>query len=62
MSYSSTPGNIIARYRILYRQVSEYRAGKEKVFGFLVGQIMKATQGKADPQMVNEILRKKLQS
>ncbi len=42
------------------QQVSEYRAGKEKVFGFLVGQIMKATRGKANPQMVNEILRKKL--
>ncbi len=42
-------------------QVEEYRAGKEKVFGFLVGQVMKATRGKANPQMVNEILRGKLQ-
>ncbi len=42
-------------------QVAEYRAGKEKVFGFLVGQVMKATRGKANPQMVNEILRSKLQ-
>jgi aspartyl-tRNA(Asn)/glutamyl-tRNA(Gln) amidotransferase subunit B len=42
------------------QQVSSYRAGNEKVFGFLVGQTMKATQGKANPQMVNEILRKKL--
>lgn len=42
------------------QQVSDYRAGKEKVFGFLVGQIMKATQGKANPQMVNEILHKRL--
>ncbi|MBI2210623.1 MAG: Asp-tRNA(Asn)/Glu-tRNA(Gln) amidotransferase subunit GatB [Deltaproteobacteria bacterium] len=42
------------------KQVSDYRGGNEKVFGFLVGQIMKATQGKANPQMVNEILRKKL--
>ena len=42
-------------------QVEEYRAGKEKVFGFLVGQVMKATRGKANPQMVNEILRSKLQ-
>lgn len=41
-------------------QVTEFRAGKEKVFGFLVGQVMKATQGKANPQKVNEILRKKL--
>ncbi len=42
--------------------VSDYRAGNEKIFGFLVGQVMKATQGKASPQIVNEILRKKLQS
>ena len=42
------------------QQVSDYRSGKEKVFGFLVGQVMKATQGKANPQMVNEILKQKL--
>ena len=36
--------------------------GNEKVFGFFVGQIMKATQGKANPQKVNEILREKLRS
>jgi aspartyl-tRNA(Asn)/glutamyl-tRNA(Gln) amidotransferase subunit B len=41
-------------------QVEEFRAGKDKVIGFLVGQIMKATQGKANPKMVNEILRKQL--
>jgi aspartyl-tRNA(Asn)/glutamyl-tRNA(Gln) amidotransferase subunit B len=43
------------------QQVSQYRSGNEKVFGFLVGQVMKATQGKASPQMVNEMLRKKLE-
>ncbi len=43
-------------------QVAEYRAGREKVFGFLVGQVMKATRGKANPPMVNEILRRRLQS
>ncbi len=43
-------------------QVEEYLSGKEKVMGFLVGQIMKATKGKASPQMVNEILRSKLSS
>jgi aspartyl-tRNA(Asn)/glutamyl-tRNA(Gln) amidotransferase subunit B len=43
------------------QQVSDYRSGKEKVLGFLVGQIMKATKGKANPQIVNEILKKKLQ-
>ena len=43
-------------------QVEQYRAGKEKVFGFFVGQIMKMSQGKANPQQVNELLRKKLKS
>jgi aspartyl-tRNA(Asn)/glutamyl-tRNA(Gln) amidotransferase subunit B len=41
-------------------QVAEYRGGKEKVFGFFVGQVMKATQGKANPQLVNELLKKML--
>jgi aspartyl-tRNA(Asn)/glutamyl-tRNA(Gln) amidotransferase subunit B len=41
-------------------QVIQYRDGKEKVFGFLVGQIMKETKGKANPQQVNELLKKKL--
>jgi len=41
-------------------QVEQYRRGKEKVFGFFVGQTMKATQGKANPQQVNEILKAKL--
>ena len=38
-------------------KVAEYRAGKEKLFGFFVGQVMKATQGKANPQQVNDLLR-----
>jgi len=41
-------------------QVEQYRGGNEKVLGWFVGQVMKATQGKANPQAVNEILRKKL--
>jgi len=41
-------------------QVEEFRAGKEKVIGFLVGQVMQATRGKANPKMVNEILRRQL--
>lgn len=41
-------------------QVAEYRGGKEKVFGFFVGQAMKATQGKANPAQLNELLRKLL--
>jgi aspartyl-tRNA(Asn)/glutamyl-tRNA(Gln) amidotransferase subunit B len=40
--------------------VDEFRAGKEKAFNALVGQVMKASQGKANPQQVNELLRKKL--
>lgn len=41
-------------------QVEEYRSGKERVFGFLVGQVMKASKGQANPQQLNEILLKKL--
>jgi len=41
-------------------QVADYRAGKQKVFGFFVGQTMKATQGKANPTLVNALLRKLL--
>jgi aspartyl-tRNA(Asn)/glutamyl-tRNA(Gln) amidotransferase subunit B len=42
------------------KQVAQFQSGNEKVFGFFVGQIMRATQGKANPQKVNEILRKSL--
>jgi aspartyl-tRNA(Asn)/glutamyl-tRNA(Gln) amidotransferase subunit B len=42
------------------KQVEDYRAGKEKAFNSLVGQVMKATQGKANPAQVNEILKRKL--
>ncbi len=38
----------------------EYKSGKEKLFGFFVGQVMKVSGGKANPQLVNEILKKKL--
>ncbi|MEZ5538257.1 MAG: Asp-tRNA(Asn)/Glu-tRNA(Gln) amidotransferase subunit GatB [Thiolinea sp.] len=41
-------------------QVEEYRSGKEKVFGFFVGQTMRASKGKADPALVNELLKEKL--
>jgi aspartyl-tRNA(Asn)/glutamyl-tRNA(Gln) amidotransferase subunit B len=41
-------------------QVAQYRAGKEKVFGFFVGQVMKATQGKANPKLINDLLKKML--
>ena len=42
-------------------QVETYRGGKEGVLGFLVGQVMRETQGKADPKVVNQLLREKLQ-
>jgi len=41
-------------------QVAQYRSGKEKVIGFFVGNVMKATQGKANPSAVNDLLKKKL--
>jgi aspartyl-tRNA(Asn)/glutamyl-tRNA(Gln) amidotransferase subunit B len=43
-------------------KVAEYRAGRDKLFGFFVGQVMKAMSGKANPKVINEVLRKKLQS
>ena len=42
------------------RQLEQYRAGKEALFGFFVGQVMKASKGKANPKVVNELLKKKL--
>ena len=41
-------------------KVKEYKSGKEKLFGFFVGQVMKVSGGKANPQLVNDILKKKL--
>ena len=41
-------------------QLADYRSGKDKLFGFFVGQVMKATGGKANPAQVNELLRKML--
>jgi len=41
-------------------QCAEYRSGKDKLFGFFVGQVMKESKGKANPNQVNELLRKKL--
>jgi len=41
-------------------QLAEYRAGKEKLFAFFVGQVMKITRGKANPQLVNDLLKKML--
>ncbi len=41
-------------------QLEQYRSGKEKLFGFFVGQTMKRTAGKANPALLNELLKKKL--
>jgi len=41
-------------------KVAEYRAGRDKLYGYFVGQIMRATQGKANPALVNQFLKKKL--
>lgn len=44
------------------KEVERYRAGDEKLLGFFVGRVMKLTKGKANPQMVNELLKKRLSS
>ena len=43
-------------------KAAEYRAGRTKLLGFFVGQVMKATGGKANPKVVNELLRSKLEA
>jgi aspartyl-tRNA(Asn)/glutamyl-tRNA(Gln) amidotransferase subunit B len=45
---------------LLHDRVRSYHAVKEKVLGFFVGEVMKKTQGKANPKLVNEILKEKL--
>ena len=42
------------------KQVMQYKSGKEKIFGYFVGQVMQITKGKANPQQVNELLKNKL--
>jgi len=44
------------------KSVEDYRAGKKKAIGYLVGQVMKETRGKANPQLVNKLLKEKLES
>jgi len=43
------------------KQVEQYRAGKKTMAGFFVGQVMKASNGQANPQLVNDLLTKKLE-
>ncbi|MCX4275118.1 MAG: hypothetical protein OSJ27_04960 [Candidatus Gastranaerophilales bacterium] len=42
-------------------QVAAYKGGRDKLFGFFVGQIMKETKGRANPQLLNELLKKELE-
>ena len=42
------------------QSIEDFRAGKDKAFGFLVGQVMKLSRGKASPQLVNDLLNSKL--
>ncbi|MBA4373368.1 MAG: hypothetical protein C0402_10980 [Thermodesulfovibrio sp.] len=51
--------DILARSQ---KELERYRAGDEKLLSFFVGQVMKVTKGKANPQMLNELLKKKLSS
>ena len=44
------------------QSVADFKAGKEKAFAYLVGQVMKLTRGKASPQLVNDLLREKMKS
>jgi len=48
---------IIAKHQ---NEAERFKAGEEKLLGFFVGQVMKATKGKANPQMLNDLLKKKL--
>ena len=50
------------RLNSIEEAVEDFKAGKKKAVGALVGQIMKATKGKANPKVINELLNKKLAS
>lgn len=56
-SILSTVDGVIARFP---RETADFRAGKEKLLGFFVGQVMKETKGKANPKLLNELLLKRL--
>jgi aspartyl-tRNA(Asn)/glutamyl-tRNA(Gln) amidotransferase subunit B len=58
-SIISTIDAVIARFP---KELEEFRAGKEKLLGFFVGQVMKETKGKANPNLLNELLLKKLKA
>ena len=58
-STSSCVSSVLAKPETAQAQ-ADYRAGQEKVLGFLVGQVMKESRGQANPAVVQEILRQKL--
>ena len=60
LHYARTRAHWLERFEANADKVEQYKAGKEALFGFFVGQTMKAMAGKANPQMVNERLRAKL--
>ena len=64
LSVMSDEGEILAIIKKVIEanpsQVEAYRGGKDKLFGFFVGQIMKETKGRANPQILNELLKKEL--
>jgi aspartyl-tRNA(Asn)/glutamyl-tRNA(Gln) amidotransferase subunit B len=55
-----SPRHAIRSSRSEPAKLAEYRAGRDKLFGFFVGQVMKAMGGKANPKVINDILKQKL--
>ncbi|HET9028803.1 MAG TPA: Asp-tRNA(Asn)/Glu-tRNA(Gln) amidotransferase subunit GatB [Candidatus Aquilonibacter sp.] len=66
LAQTSDPSAIVAFIEAVLaaneKSVSDYKAGKTNVMGFLVGQVMKASKGKADPQLVNALMKEKLEA
>jgi aspartyl-tRNA(Asn)/glutamyl-tRNA(Gln) amidotransferase subunit B len=67
LAQNSDEGALLAIVRAVIannrgRRGAQYRAGQHKAFGFLVGQVMKGSAGKANPKLANELLRRELQS
>ena len=55
--YQEKVDNVLKNH---YKSVEEYKNGKDKLFGFFVGEIIKESKGKANPQIVTQILKEKL--
>jgi aspartyl-tRNA(Asn)/glutamyl-tRNA(Gln) amidotransferase subunit B len=64
MAQISDEATLVAAIRKIFaenpRQVADYRAGKEKLYGHFVGQVMRETRGQANPKILNELLRRML--